>query len=476
MKKAGLLFSAIALFLANAAYASESISLFEQLSPQPETSLHTPALLIQDNASPDPTRIAIDLLSRFGLQKAESLQFVHSQKINEQWRIRYRLYYQNIPVLYHDVLVFVNFQGQITRAYGHLLNGLDRDLGDIEHSDQGLSGAQETQHRAQLDTLLGEQQVLDAKPDKVIYIDSSERAFLAQLWNVKTYSPTDRIISYQRIILDAKTGRLLKRENGLHSAFSEQIVGGAGPSGNPNAPREDYQAQGLENTPPTTFLVQQIDDGNTKRCYFNAGGVITIDAGHQTDSLGEQAFNYDCTQNTYNPERQVNQAKSPLNDAHYRAQATVQMFQHYLGQAPFQNVPIKQYVHYGTNVANAFFSKDSESVMYGDGDSTMYPPVELTVISHEIAHGFTWGVGTTNHKWMSAAEASAINEAFSDMAGQAAEFYLNGSNTWQTGPETTVSGKPRRYMDTPTRDGKSIDHLAQYYTGMPGHYASGLFN
>jgi pseudolysin len=46
-----------------------------------------------------------------------------------------------------------------------------------------------------------------------------------------------------------------------------------------------------------------------------------------------------------------------------------------------------------------------------------------------------------------------LNEAFSDMAAQAAEFYSQGKNTWMIGSEISkVKGTALRYMDMPSKD------------------------
>jgi Zn-dependent metalloprotease len=71
----------------------------------------------------------------------------------------------------------------------------------------------------------------------------------------------------------------------------------------------------------------------------------------------------------------------------------------------------------------------------------------------------------------------------SDIFATAAEFYAAGvSNTvgdywcgedvWTPG----VAGDALRYMDDPTRDGRSIDHYDDYTANMDVHYSSGLTN
>jgi Zn-dependent metalloprotease len=70
-----------------------------------------------------------------------------------------------------------------------------------------------------------------------------------------------------------------------------------------------------------------------------------------------------------------------------------------------------------------------------------------------------------------------MNEAFSDMAAQAAEFYSGGQNSWQIGPEIfKAAGKALRYMDDPTKDGRSIANAKDFNPWLDVHYTSGVYN
>jgi pseudolysin/vibriolysin len=71
-----------------------------------------------------------------------------------------------------------------------------------------------------------------------------------------------------------------------------------------------------------------------------------------------------------------------------------------------------------------------------------------------------------------------MNEAFSDMAGEAAEYFdRNGNNDFLVGAEIFKSSTGAlRYMCNPTQDGSSIDNAANYYDGLDVHYSSGVYN
>ena len=61
-------------------------------------------------------------------------------------------------------------------------------------------------------------------------------------------------------------------------------------------------------------------------------------------------------------------------------------------------------------------------------------------------------------------------------AAQAAEFYSTGKNSWQIGPEIVKGKGALRYMDDPTKDGKSIANVKDYTDDLNVHYSSGVFN
>jgi pseudolysin/vibriolysin len=165
----------------------------------------------------------------------------------------------------------------------------------------------------------------------------------------------------------------------------------------------------------------------------------------------------------------VNGAYSPINDAHHFGGVVHDMYSNWFGAPPlaFQLV---MNVHYSRNYENAFWN--GSSMNFGDGASTFYPLVSLDVTSHEISHGFT-----EQHSNLAySGQSGGMNEAFSDMAGEAAEYYDRGSNDWLVGAEIFKNGTALRYMCTPTLDGRSIDNEANYTSTLDVHYSSGVYN
>ena len=127
-------------------------------------------------------------------------------------------------------------------------------------------------------------------------------------------------------------------------------------------------------------------------------------------------------------------------------------------------------VHYGTNYENAFW--DGSAMSYGDGASTFYPLVSLDVTSHEVSHGFTEQNSGLVYSGMS----GGMNEAFSDMAGEAAKYYVRGTNDFKVGTDIFKASGALRYMYNPPLDGGSIDNASKYTSSMDVHYTSGVYN
>lgn len=235
-------------------------------------------------------------------------------------------------------------------------------------------------------------------------------------------------------------------------------------------------------------LLELMRDSQTDRCYMENKAVKVIDMTHSNRTLSE-TMNFDCKVNPSMPGvfwtgyagdgyDKKNGAFSPVNDALFAGQIIKQMYHDWYGLpvlAKKDGSPLKliMRVHYGNSYGNAYW--DGKNMTFGDGNMNMYPLVSLGVSAHEISHGFT----QQNANLAYFGQSGGINEAFSDMAAQAVDFYLTGKNTWRIGEEIMKAQHGQtvlRYMDEPSRDGHSIDAANKYRKGLDVHYASGVFN
>ncbi len=214
---------------------------------------------------------------------------------------------------------------------------------------------------------------------------------------------------------------------------------------------------------------------NGSACILSNANVKTVNLNHGTS--GSTAFSFAAgSGNCNNTVKTINDAYSPLNDAHYFGTVVFNMYQAYLSTAPL-TFPLTMRVHYSTGYENAFW--DGSAMTFGDGASTFYPLVSLDVSSHEVSHGYT----EQNSNLIYSGQSGGINEAFSDMAGEAAEYYMTGlnggtsRNDFLVGWEIFKAGDSAlRDMCNPPADRVSIDNAANYYDGMDVHHSSGVFN
>lgn len=180
----------------------------------------------------------------------------------------------------------------------------------------------------------------------------------------------------------------------------------------------------------------------------------------------------------------ANGGYSPGNDALFGGQVIKNMYQDWYGVPVLTNedgtpMILDMVVH--ADMDNAYW--DGSQMTFGDGIDVFYPLTSLGVAAHEISHGFT----EQHSKLFYDGQSGGMNEAFSDMASQAAEVYAYGSgkNSWQVGPE--IFKQPDhalRYMDMPSQDCEgrspgswcSIDDASQYQDWIDVHHSSGVYN
>lgn len=181
----------------------------------------------------------------------------------------------------------------------------------------------------------------------------------------------------------------------------------------------------------------------------------------------------------------VNGGFSAGNDALFGGQVIKRMYRDWYGVPALVNkngtpMMLNMVVHM-RNYDNAYW--DGKQMTFGDGYSMFYPLTSLGVSAHEISHGFTQQHSNLQYYDQS----GGMNEAFSDMAAQAAEVYAYGvgKNSWEIGPEIfKAQNEALRYMYQPSKDchGKtpgdwcSIDDASQYTEGMEVHFSSGVYN
>lgn len=362
---------------------------------------------------------------------------------------RYVQTFRGVPIFGEQVIVSENADtGEIEALFGRRIRGLENELPATAPRvarAQALALAKQEALGARLHVL----KVENESAQQMIYVDDGGRAHMAYVVSFFADAPRGGSPTRPMVIVDANNGRVLKRWENLQHALI-----GTGPGGNQKIGQYEYG---------TDFgYLDVAQSGST--CTMNSTNVKTVNLNHGTS--GSTAFSYTCPRNTV---KQINGAYSPLNDAHYFGNVIFNMYQAYMQSAPL-TFQLMMRVHYSTNYENAFW--DGSSMTFGDGASTFYPLVSLDVSAHEVSHGYT----EQNSNLTYSGKPGGINEAFSDMAGEAAEYFMNGSNDFLVGAQIFKGNGALRYMCNPTQDGASIDHQADYTNGMDVHYSSGVYN
>ncbi|MFE7900055.1 M4 family metallopeptidase [Streptomyces sp. NPDC057424] len=136
-------------------------------------------------------------------------------------------------------------------------------------------------------------------------------------------------------------------------------------------------------------------------------------------------------------------------------------------------------VHYGKDYNNAFWDDTCFCMTYGDGDGKLMGPlVSLDVAGHEMSHGVTSKTAALTYS----GESGGLNEATSDIFGTLVEFHAANAEDrgdWLIGEKVVRSGLGRealRFMDKPSKDGKSADCWSEKLADLDVHYSSGVGN
>ncbi|AMW10344.1 peptidase [Streptomyces qaidamensis] len=136
-------------------------------------------------------------------------------------------------------------------------------------------------------------------------------------------------------------------------------------------------------------------------------------------------------------------------------------------------------VHYGKDYNNAFWDDNCFCMTYGDGDGKLMGPlVSLDVAGHEMSHGVTSKTAALRYS----GESGGLNEATSDIFGTLVEFHAanpEDRGDWLIGEKVVRSGLGRealRFMDKPSKDGKSADCWNAKLGDLDVHYSSGVGN
>ena len=385
--------------------------------------------------------------------------------------------YRGVPVYGRSLVVERNAGGAVLSARGKA----ERDVGAQLASASPRLSALQAQSALQIRMGHAGLAVDNAKSKLYVYPQGQSVARLVYQTSYVVHVRGNP--SRPTALIDANTGAIIKQWEGLTDGRRPPgggsvpvAVSATGPGGNELTGLYHYDNSG----PGREFLdAQRL--GNV--CYLQDADVATYNlAGGQRVTQ----WSFGCAGN--DPAQWVsfgdaiNGAYSPINDAHHFGGVVHDMYSSWFGAPPLRNddgspMQLSMWVHYGVNYENAFW--DGREMVFGDGDQYFYPFVVLDVTGHEISHGFT-----EQHSGLEyTGQSGGMNEAFSDMAGEAVKYFDRGSNDFMVGAEMVkpatvplLGMAALRDMCTPSNDGASIDNAADYRDGLDVHYSSGVYN
>ena len=363
--------------------------------------------------------------------------------VGNQHVVRQQQMYRGVPVYGRSIAVVQDAQGNALRATGELMPESLQSISVRPTLDQKRAIAALRAHAHTM--LIAGATIENERAELFVYPQDNG---VPQLVYRVSYFVSGDNPSRPTAIIDANTGAVIRSWNGLTDAAAN------GPGGNQKTGKYTYG---------TDFAALDVTQSGST-CTLQNTNVKTYNLNHA--SSGGSVVSFTCpTSNT----DATNGAFSPVNDAHHFGGVVHDMYQSYTGAPPL-SIQLLMRVHYKSNYENAFW--DGSAMYFGDGASTFYPLVSLDVTSHEISHGYT-----EQHSGLEyVAQSGGMNEAYSDIAGEAAEYFDRGTVDFLVGADIMKSSGALRYMCNPPQDGGSIDNASKYRAGLDVHFSSGVYN
>ena len=375
---------------------------------------------------------------------ADELKAVRSHTFaNGKTVTRYQQFHQGVPVWNENIVERREAGAAAPTVTGTMLQGLAADLPSMKTTLSDKTALQQAK------TLARSQN--SANESAKLYVRMGDNGVAQPFYLVSFLNKDSKTPSRPTYMIDANSGAVINSWEGITH------VDGTGPGGNTKTGQYEYQVGGKYGP------LSVIQSGST--CTLDSTNVKTVNY-NETTSAPDNAWSFTCPRNTT---KAINGGFAPMNDAHFFGNVVFNMYHDWLNVRPISQKLVMR-VHYDKAYENAFW--DGTAMHFGDGATTFYPLVSLDVAAHEVSHGFTEQNSGLAYSGMS----GGMNEAFSDMAGEAAEFYARGTNDFLVGAEIFKNGTALRYMNNPPLDGKSIDNASKYTSSLDVHYTSGVYN
>ncbi|MFE2147547.1 M4 family metallopeptidase, partial [Streptomyces sp. NPDC059456] len=279
-----------------------------------------------------------------------------------------------------------------------------------------------------------------------------------------------------RVITDADTGKKLFEIQLIDDIADGATAQGGSAAARPGAAQVGAVGSGASQYSGTVSLNTTKSSKGYDLVDGVRGGSGTVDLKHRTSGTGTVFSDAD---NAWGNGSAANNQTAAV-DAAYGAAQTWDFYKNVLHRNGIKNdgrAPVSR-VHYGNAYQNAFWDDQSFTITYGDGASNQHPLTQLDVAGHEFSHGVTSATANLQYS----GESGGLNEATSDIFGTAVEWNANNAQDrgdYLLGEKIDIfgNGKPLRYQDKPSKDGRgSADYWSAGVGNLDVHYSSGVAN
>ncbi|NIK57063.1 Zn-dependent metalloprotease [Kribbella shirazensis] len=407
----------------------------DRTAPLPASGFNQPAAVQAQQALTAQTATAL------GLGSGEQLKVRDVVKDPDGTEyVRYDRTFNGLKVVGGDLIVKRKGEsiGQVTYNRGAKSVGVATKptLSQSAALAKGAQAAQKTAQFKATDTR--------SKGQLVVFVTPTKPVLAYEV--VTTGVKPDQTPSVLHSFIDAKTGAVLDQDDEVKTGTGNSMYSGTVSIG-------------------TSGSYTMSDPGR--------GGNYTTDLNGATSGAGTTFTDADDTWGNGS----TSSRQTAGVDAHYGAQLTWDYYKNVHGRNGIFNDGrgARSRVHYGNAYVNAFW--DGTQMTYGDGANNARPLTSIDVAGHEMSHGVTEATANLNYS----GDAGGLNESTSDIFGTAVEFAANNTSDpgdYLIGEKININGNgsPLRYMDKPSKDGRSVDCWSSSTGGMDPHYSSGPLN
>ncbi len=404
------------------------------------------------------------LKQQFSLSEATDFQLIRSEKdeLGHQ-HYRYQQTVNGIPLM-GGIYIAHTYNNQVYSMNGELYNDINvasASMSEAQALGHALNHIGATTYKWELPGEERHVKFETGNPNATYYPDGElmyaprdakfdqENYRLAYKFNIYAHAPLYRA----EVFVDAITGEILFENEKIHHADAQGTAVTAY-NGNQTITADSFGGG---------FRLRESGRGN---------GVNTWDMNEGTNY--GNAVDFTDADNFWNNANA--QLDEYATDAHWGAEMTYDYFfnVHNRNSIDGNGFALNSYVHYDQSFANAFW--DGQRMTYGDGGGGWNPLTAIDIAGHEIGHGLT----TFTADLVYQDEPGALNESFSDIFGEAIEFYgTNGNGDWLMGADI---GSALRSMSNPNAYGDPDTYFGTNWAPLGGgdnggvHTNSGVQN